>query len=54
MSRWAVAIVFPMFMVAVMNIRSVILFNRGRKQDHEVHSSSEIIIARAPKPAFAC
>ncbi|KAK9789400.1 hypothetical protein WJX73_004242 [Symbiochloris irregularis] len=35
LSRWAVAIVFPMFMIAVMNIRSVVLFNRGRKKDHE-------------------
>jgi len=35
LSRMAVAYVFPMFMVAVRIIRSVILFKRGRKVDHE-------------------
>ncbi len=35
LSRMAVAYVFLMFMVAVRIIRSVILFKRGRKVDHE-------------------
>ena len=36
LSRMAVALVFPMFMGAVCIIRSVILFQRGRKHDKEV------------------
>ncbi len=36
LSRMAVALVFPMFMGAVCVIRSVILFQRGRKHDKEV------------------
>ena len=38
LSRMAVALVFPMFMGAVCVIRSVILFQRGRKHDKEVCS----------------
>lgn len=36
LSRMAVALVFPMFMGAVCIIRSVILFQRGRKHNKEV------------------
>ncbi|KAK9832508.1 hypothetical protein WJX81_003456 [Elliptochloris bilobata] len=35
LARMAVAYVFPMFMLAVCIIRSVILFKRGKKVDHE-------------------
>ena len=35
LSRMAVAYVFPMFMLAVCIIRSVILFKRGERVDHE-------------------
>jgi hypothetical protein len=42
LSRMAVALVFPMFMGAVCVIKSVILFQRGRKHDKE---------ARVPLPA---
>lgn len=35
LSRMAVAYVFPMFMLAVCIIRSVVLFKRGEKVDHE-------------------
>ena len=40
LSRMAVALVFPMFMGAVCVIRSVILFQRGRKHDKEVRSET--------------
>ena len=40
LSRMAVALVFPMFMGAVCVIRSVILFQRGRKHDKEVRSDT--------------
>ena len=39
LSRMAVAYVFPMFMLAVCIIRSVVLFKRGEKVDHEVRPS---------------
>ncbi len=39
LSRMAVALVFPMFMGAVCIIRSVILFQRGRKHDKEARQS---------------
>ena len=39
LSRMAVAYVFPMFMLAVCIIRSVVLFKRGEKVDHEARSN---------------
>ena len=42
LARMAVAYVFPMFMLAVCIIRSVVLFKRGKKVDHEARSTSPL------------
>lgn len=39
LARMAVAYVFPMFMLAVCIIRSVILFKRGKKVDHQARAA---------------
>lgn len=46
LSRMAVAWVFPMFMGAVCIIRSVILFQRGRKHDKEASDQSPLLLAQ--------
>ena len=44
LSRMAVAYVFPMFLLAVCIIRSVVLFKRGKKVDHEARPAPQSLL----------
>ena len=52
LARMAVAYVFPMFMLAVCIIRSVILFKRGRKVDHEARPAPSPLSLKSPR--YSC